>query len=242
MKIRQGILWGVVLLLLSGCMYPYAHKQHSAPPYPEQLNMVQESIDRYHQETGLLPIYNFDQDTPLYHRYAIDFNQLIPRYLSEPPSSSFERGGPYRYVLINVETKPEVKVIDLRLSQAVADFQLRINSYLQNHPYLPVDQMLEGGYFTLKYKELGLKGTPTVESPYSGQYLPLIVNQRGQAGIDYRIDLYQVLQKKGEAAIKEGDDIRFLLTEESPFVPAHSFPYTLKDGEPVLIPSWERKN
>jgi hypothetical protein len=81
-----------------------------------------------------------------------------------------------------------------------------------------------------------------VESPYSGQYLPLIVNQRGQAGIDYRIDLYQVLQKKGEVAIKEGDDIRFLLTEESPFVPAHSFPYTLKDGEPVLIPSWERKN
>src|SRR5690606_29883896 len=119
-------------------------KEHTAPPYPEQLAMVQESVDRFHQETGLLPIKTFDQDTPFYHRYTIDFNQLIPRYMSDPPANSFERGGPYRYVLINVETDPQVKVINLRHSQTVADLQLRVNAYLERHPFLPIDQMLEG--------------------------------------------------------------------------------------------------
>ncbi len=237
---KLGIVSVMILLLLAGCMYPYAHKEHTAPPYPEQLAMVQESVDRFHQETGLLPIKTFDQDTPFYHRYAIDFNQLIPRYMSDPPANSFERGGPYRYVLINVETDPQVKVINLRHSQTVADLQLRVNAYLERHPFLPIDQMLEGGYFTLNYKELGLKKVPMVQSPYSGEYLPLIVDQRGEVGIDYRLDLYQRLQQKQPLDIKEGEDIRYLLTEGSPFVPAHSFPYAVQDGEPVLIPSWER--
>lgn len=240
MKRGQTIVWMFFILLLTGCMYPYAHVQHNAPPHSDQLKMVQESVDRFYEETSLLPIFTFDQNTPLYHRYAIDFNQLIPKYMVEPPANSFERGGIYRYVLTNVEEAPQVKVIDLRLSQQVTLLQLKVNQYLQSHPFLPIDQMLEGGYFTLDYKKLGMK-PPVVQSPYSGEYLPLIVDQKGEVGIDYRLDLYRVVQEKGEADIEEGADIRYLLVEDSPFVPAHSFPYKLVDGEPVLIESWKRE-
>ncbi|MDQ0337665.1 hypothetical protein J2S00_000435 [Caldalkalibacillus uzonensis] len=229
------------VVLLSGCMYPYEHKVKQAPPHPQQMEAVQQSVNQFRAETGVLPIYTTEADTPIYHKYVIDFGQLIPRYMSEPPVHSYEGGGHYRYVLINVETEPEVKLIDLRLSQKVADLQRRVNYYLSRNPYLPIDQMLEGGYFTLDYKKLGLKSPPTVESPYSQQSLPLIVDQRGQVGIDYRIDLYQALENRDDVhQLQEGEDIRFVLTDISPFVPAHSFPYTLEDGEPVFIESWKR--
>ena len=240
MKLGRRMVWLFLVVMLTGCMYPYEHVQHNAPPHPEQLKMVQESVDRFYADTHLLPIFTFDQNTPLYHRYAIDFNQLIPEYMVEPPPNAFERGGVYRYVLTNVEEAPQVKVIDLRLSQQVALLQQRINHYLQNHPYLPIDQMLEGGFFTLDYKRLGIK-PPVVQSPYSGENLPLIVNQKGEVGIDYRLDLYKVLQEKKGVDIKDGEDIRYLLVEDSPFVPAHSFPYKVVDGEPVLIESWNNE-
>ncbi|GGK24953.1 hypothetical protein GCM10010965_17130 [Caldalkalibacillus thermarum] len=240
MKAKHMLLL-LFVLLLSGCMYPYEHKLKNAPPHPVQIEAVQQSVDQFRADTGVLPIYNTEADTPIYHKYVIDFSKLIPRYMSEPPANSFEGGGHYRYVLINVETDPEVKLIDLRLTQKVAELQRRVNHYLSRNPYLPVDQMLEGGYFTLDYKQLGLKSPPTVESPYSQQFLPLIVDQRGQVGIDYRIDLYQALQNREDVdQLEEGEDIRFVLTDISPFVPAHSFPYTIRDGEPVFIESWQR--
>ena len=51
--------------------------------------------------------------------------------------------------------------------------------------------------------------------------------------VDYRIDLYDAL-KRNEGQFTEGEDIRNMLSKGSPFVPAYSLPYTVKDGEPIF--------
>src|SRR5699024_12802228 len=48
--------------------------------------------------------------------------------------------------------------------------------------------------------------------------------------VDYRIDLNNALEDY-EHHYEEGDDIRYLLAENTPFVPAYSLPYTIQDGE-----------
>lgn len=232
----------ISLLLLVGCMYPTEQRMQNQPPHEEQIQTVQQSVERFQQETGVIPIHTRESDTPLYHRYAIDFNRLIPQYLERLPDHSFEADGRYNYVLVDVEENPTVKLIDLQMSQTVSQFQRRVNAYLQNGNYLPIAQDLGGGYFLLDHEELNLNHPPTVQSPYSQQSLPLIVDQKGKAGIDYRIDLQGIIESHNNLANleEEGQDVRSLLLEESYFAPAHSFAMTVKDGETVFIEAWKQ--
>jgi hypothetical protein len=87
----------------------------------------------------------------------------------------------------------------------------------------------------LKYKDLGYEKQPVVQSPFTGNNLPFIVDGNNNVFIDYSMDLYQALQKKTDQKYEKGEDIRELLTKDSPFVPAFSVPYTVKDGEPVFL-------
>ena len=69
-------------------------------------------------------------------------------------------------------------------------------------------------------------------SPYSGKGLPFVINEKGEIYVDYRIDLYEALKKmKGNL---RREDIRNILSKDSPFVPAYSLPYTVKNGEQFL--------
>ena len=69
-------------------------------------------------------------------------------------------------------------------------------------------------------------------SPYSGKGLPFVINEQGEIYVDYRIDLYEALKKmKGNL---RREDIRNILSKDSPFVPAYSLPYTVKNGEPIF--------
>ena len=69
-------------------------------------------------------------------------------------------------------------------------------------------------------------------SPYSGKGLPFVINEKGEIYVDYRIDLYEALKKmKGNL---RREDIRNILSKDSPFVPAYSLPYTVKSGEPIF--------
>lgn len=219
---------------LTGCFYPQENRVENQIPYPDQIAMVQKSVDDFQVKTGVLPILTKEADTPIYQKYVIDFKQLIPAYLSSVPANAFEEGGVFQYVLVNVEEQPEVKLIDLRMAAKITELQLRINEYLRKNQYLPVEQIVDNGYFTLDYKELNLKEPPQVKSPYSENYLPLIANQEGRIGVDYRIDLYHVLKNLQLGDVQEGEDIRKILLIDSYIVPAYSFPYYLKNGEPVL--------
>jgi hypothetical protein len=233
--IRLAFLLFALLFVLSGCLYPDDRLAQNVIPYEDQLQSVQAAVNQFKEDSGgLLPILDRDMETPIYQKYPIDFSKLTPRYIPEPPSTAFESGGIYQYVLIDVEENPTVKLIDLRLADKIRDLKARILVYKGSNGYPPFDKVLAENVFSLNYEKLGYEESPTAISPYSGTSLPFIIDHQGEIFIDYSIDLYQLLQEKNHT-YKKGDDIRSLLVKESVFVPAFSVPYTIENDEPIFL-------
>lgn len=222
--------------VLTGCLYPEERLAQNSVPYDDQIAAVQNAVDRFKEESGgLLPIKTRDMKTPIYQKYPIDFNKLTPKYMAEPPGTSFENGGIYVYVLVDAETNPTVKLLDLRMSEKIRELNMRLDVYRQSNGYPPYKEQVTGDVYSLDYKKLGYKQEPLVESPYSGEFLPLVIDTDLNIYVDYRIDLYKKLQEK-KHSYKQGEDIRNILVEDSPFVPAYSLPYTIDEkNEPIFI-------
>ncbi|MFC0470298.1 hypothetical protein ACFFHM_07080 [Halalkalibacter kiskunsagensis] len=240
---RQAIIVGLSmsLLLLSGCLFPDDQRAENRIAYPDQLQSVQLAVRQFQTDTGVLPIRTFDETTSLYQRYVIDFNQLSPRYLQQPPGTAFENGGVFQYVLVNVEEDPEVKVIDLTSQREVGQLQQRLNDYMRKHQYAPIKEMIDVGLFILDHEALNYKEAPHVRSPYHDTLLPLLLTNDGEIIIDYRIDLNMMLNEY-DHQFAEGEDIRSLLYENSPFVPLRSVPYVLDDNqEPIYAMELRKK-
>lgn len=89
--------------------------------------------------------------------------------------------------------------------------------------------------YQINFEKLGYKSEVTVKSPYSGAELPIFMTGDGEMHVDYSIDLGQLL-KEDKPDVKPGDDIRQLLVEKYPVVPAYSVPYTVdENGEPTYM-------
>ncbi|PLR66997.1 hypothetical protein [Bacillus sp. UMB0893] len=226
----------LLMTLLSGCLYPDQELTKNQVAYEDQIAGVQNTVDRFKEDSGgLLPIKTRDMKTPIYQKYPVDFAQLVPGYMAEPPGTAYENGGIYLYVLIDVEENPTVKLIDLRISEEIRDLKTRLNVYKASNGYPPYKDIVAENVFTLDYKKLGYKEAPQAISPYSGEMLPFVIDNKGEVYVDYRIDLFKVLNKK-KRTIAKGEDIRDLLVEDSPFVPAFSLPYTVNEkNEPVFL-------
>jgi hypothetical protein len=224
----------LVTFFLSGCMYPQKELTKNQVPYKEQVTLVQSAVTQFQKESGgLLPIKTKEANTPIYQKYPIDFEKISPKYMAEPPGNAFENGGIFQYVLIDVETNPTVKLLDLRITDTIRDIKLRINA---NGGYPPYKEKISDNVFTLDYSKLGYKEEPFAISPFTNLNLPFVVGIDGEIYVDYRIDLYKVLQEK-KPDIKKNGDIRYLLLEDSMFVPAYSLPYTMdeKRQEPIFL-------
>lgn len=232
----RWIVASMIVLLLSGCLYPDERLKQNQIPYKDQVASVQEAVNQYRKATGgLLPIKTRDMKTPIYQKYPIDFQRLIPRYMQEPPGNAFESGGIFQYVIVDAETNPTVKLLDLRMAEQIRDINLRLKMYRDSYGYPPFKKMIAKGIFTLDYKKLGYKEPPYAISPFSGKNLPFVIDYNGDVYVDYRIDLYEAL-KKTKHSYKPGDDIRGLLVKNSLFVPAYSLPYTIDaNHEPVFL-------
>ncbi|WP_353855408.1 hypothetical protein [Bacillus sp. Bos-x628] len=226
----------LTLILLTGCLYPENRKVENKVPYREQLQGVQTAIEDFQKATnGLLPIETKEADTPIYQKYVIDFKRLSPRYLHDIPSTSFEGGGEYIYVLTDVEKNPTVKLLDVKMTQTISELRLRMKMYQDEHTYPPYGKVVSKDLYTLNEKKLGLKQPPTVTSPVTGNSLPLLISSNGEIYVDYRSDFAHILQKMKQKP-KTGEDIRDLYWQETPFVPAFSVPYTInKKGEPAFL-------
>jgi len=235
--LRFYILILLTFPLLTGCLYPQDRLKQNQIPYDQDIASVQSSVDQFREANGgLLPIKDRDMSTPIYQKYPIDFNKLSPRYMQEPPGSAFESGGVYVYVLVDVESNPTVKLLDLKLTEEIRDLQLRLDVYRQNNGYPPFKEVIGKNLFTLDYEKLGVKEEPYAISPFTGNNLPLIMDNQAEIYVDYRMDLYEALEKF-EHTYKTGDDIRDLLVANSMFVPVHSVPYTIDPtkNEPIFL-------
>lgn len=225
----------IVILLtafIAGCGYKSGYEPENLLPYEDQLNSVQTAVDSFREDSGgLLPIKTRDQETDQYIKYPIDFSKIIPSKLGKAPANSFEAGGIYQYVLMDVENNPTVKLVDLRIADTLRDINYRkgINGYG------PVAETIAEGVFKLDFKKMGYDKELSVQSPYSDTQLPIVATGDGKVYVDYSIELNRLLQETKEE-IKPGEDIRFLLTDNFAIVPAYSLPYTVNEkNEPVFM-------
>jgi len=225
-----------LLFLLSGCLFPEEELAKNQVPHEDQLKLVQTAVDQYREQSGgLVPIQTKSSDTPVFEKYLVDFSQLKEdQLISEVPGNAFENGGIYQYVLLTPEDDPRVKLIDLRTTNALQSVKVKLQVYRDKHIYPPFGEEIADGLYTVNYKELGLEEEPYVVSPFTDSNLPIIMDIDGNLYIDYRKDLMHALEEYDHSCA-EGDDIRYLLAENTSFVPAHSLPYTVKDGEPIFL-------
>lgn len=234
MKRKNGLFFSIMLLsfLLSGCLYPEENLNQNEVPYEDQLQSVQSAVNQFQtEEGGILPIKTKEDDPDIYEKYPVDFSKISPRFMAEPPGNAYESGGIYQYVLIDVETNPSVKLIDLRIAEQIRSIRVRLLA----HEFPPFKDTLADNVYTLDFKELGYEDEPYITSPYSGKQLPLVMSGDGTIYIDYAADLYAALQET-DSPPAPGEDIRSLLTQSSPFVPAYSLPYTVDEqGEPIFM-------
>ncbi len=231
-KVALLLLLIISLFVLSGCMYPASERVESQRPHADQLASVQTAVEQYQEATGgLLPIKTRDQDVDQYIKYPIEFPKIVPRYLSETPPNAFETGGLFQYVIMDVEENPTVKLVDLRSAEKIRELSMKLGI----NGYGPIAGQVAENVYKLDYQIMGYKNEQTVPSPYSDVNLPLIVTGDGTIYIDYSIELNRILQED-KPNIKIGEDIRYLLVEKYPVVPAYSLPYTVNEkNEPEFL-------
>lgn len=228
------LFWVITSIVLTGCAYPQEKLAQNQTPYQDQITSVQSAVDQFQKDNGgILPIKTKENDTPIYQKYLIDFKKIVPRYIAEAPGNAFESGGIFQYVLVDVETKPTVKIFDLRIAETIRDIKLRMD--MQDYP--PYKEQIEDHVFSIDFKKLGYKEEPVVMSPYTNQALSFVITGDAEVYVDYRKDLFQIMQNSKEN-YKDVEDLRTILLQDSMFVPAYSLPYTLdpETNDPIFKP------
>lgn len=233
MKKTVNILITVLFAaLLAGCgsLYPEEELAIKQVPDQDQLASVQRAVEEFNAETGVFPIKNSELDTDIFIKYLIDFSKLAPKYLTQSPGNSYEKGGIFQYIIWEPESNPTVKLVDLRIPERIREVNMRFMA--TKYPQFK-DQVAPFVY-TINFKNIGYKNDITVESPYSNNMLPLVVSSEGDIYVDYSLDL-QLFINENHLKPKQGEDIRMLLVEAYPVVPAYSLPYTVDENNEVVF-------
>ncbi|MFY3792852.1 hypothetical protein ACOQFO_14350 [Ureibacillus sp. MALMAid1270] len=230
-KVKISFMLIMVSIVLAGCLYPTEERVENQIPDQVQIDGVQRAIDEFQADTGVLPIKTRDMDTDIFIKYLIDFDKLVPKYLASPPGNSYEKGGIFQYIIWDPENNPTVKLVDLRAADAIRDVNIRFLTT----KYPTYKDPITTYVYTIDYDKLGIGKELTVPSPYSNNQLPLVVSTDGEVYVDYSIDL-NILIKENNLTPTPGEDIRNLLVEKYPVVPAYSLPYTVNENnEPVFM-------
>ncbi len=230
-----GLLF--LLLWISGCMYPNELRKENQLASGEYVLVVQNAIDQYKAKTGVLPIKNSEETTPLYEKYPIDFKKLKGPYLSSVPANAFENGGTALYVLVDVETKPTVKMMDLISFQQTVELQKAVDDYkAKNGGELPLGDAVAPGFHSIDFAKLNRKPAD-VHSVYSPNVrLSYLLHDSGTVTIDYAPEIMRLIDKKQlQTKLTKEEDLRALLVQESYFVPARSLAYRWINGQPTPI-------
>lgn len=225
------IMLALLLFLTTGCLNPGSKEAQNHIAYKSDITAVQEAVDSFQKDkNGILPIKNSTEKTPIYKKYPIEFDELIPDYMASAPVNAYEEGGIFQYVLVSAETNPTVKVIDLTFTSKVDEIQRKIEDFRYSHHFSPMKSVVADGIYTINYKQLGYDKAPYIISPYSGKELSFVMDKNSTVYINYLPDIYDAVKKSGKS-FHDGKDLRPLLLENSYFVPVDSLPYTMKNGQ-----------
>ncbi|GAB1156895.1 hypothetical protein YWY31_29200 [Paenibacillus illinoisensis] len=232
----RGLFFILMVATLSGCMYPSQGNDDPKIAYRESVNRIQSAVEAFQKDQGILPMINADMDTPKYEKFRVDLSKLKQQgYLDEIPGTAFESGGSAYFLIQNEETAPTVKVLDLQTVQKVNDVQRMVNQYKSVHNgKLPAGEELYTGLYAVDMKQAAQAGATevTLNSVYSGQELPFIMDGEGNVYVDYAFDIMQAVEKSDRSPVEE-DDVREYLLEHSYFVPVKSVSYTWQNNAPV---------
>ncbi len=240
MKIRMlqtaGLALAALLLAaLSGCLYPEDRTPRNDATAREAVLTVQDAVDRYLEQTGVLPIQNAEETVPRYEKYKVDLGKLKRMgYIGHIPSAAFENGGFYQFLIIDEETKPDVKLLDVTVFQAVDGVQKKMDQYRSSRGNrIAAGDEMYPGLRSVDFGKLGIRD-PEIRSMFSNQTLNWLVDERGTVYADYGFDIAKAIAKT-EAEPQADEDLRRILIEASYFVPVRSAEYRWIDGEPRAI-------
>lgn len=225
----------VPLLSLSGCLYPGDQTPGGEASARESVLTVQDAVDRYFEQTGVLPIENADEFTPLYEKYKINLDKLQSAdFLGSVPQAAFEKGGRFQFLIIDEETKPQVKLLDLVVHQQVGVVQKKVVDYFASHKgVIPAGEQIYPGYVGIDFDKLGIDA-PDIRSVYSRQPVTLIMDIAGKVYIDYGVDIVTAIGKSKTPP--DGDsDLRRYLIDASYYVPVKSVEYRWVDNVPQAV-------
>jgi hypothetical protein len=224
------------VLILSACMYPES-QQAGQVPSESQLEMVQQAVDRFREDTeGLLPIKTVS-DTREYFEYQIEFERLVPEYLDERPSISYEAGGYYQFVILDAEEDPTVRIADLRITEDIRSLQLRVDGMGE---HVEFEETIGPNVYKLDLDFYNLTENPTVTSPYSGGTLNIYYSGGEDFIVDYREEIGRMIEEN-DLEFETGDDVRQVLYEYTPVVPIYSPEITVdENNDPIFMTSVHR--
>jgi hypothetical protein len=234
-RVTTAGLIAATLFSLTGCLYLDDQRVGSDVSARESVLTVQDAVDRYQEQTGLLPLLNSAESVPLYEKFKIDFGKLKRmNMIAQVPSAAFENGGSYQFLIIDEDSKPLVKLLDLVQFQLVADIQKKVDEYGGQHGNkLPVGVEVYPGFRSVDFNKLGSKA-PEIVSDYSHQFLNLIADEQGKVYIDYGIDIASALNKAGTTPSADVD-LRRALIDASYYVPVRAPVYHWANGAPQAV-------
>jgi len=237
----KAVLAAVFMLLcvsMTGCMYPKEMRKENQAATGEFIVVVQNAVDQYRAQTGVLPIKNSLESTPLYEKYTIDFKKLKERaFISNIPANAFESGGTAIYVLVDPEKKPTVKMMDLISYQQSVEVQKLVDEYkAKNAGSLPKGEAVSPAFSQIDFALMNKKPIQA-QSVFTRQVsLPFMMNESGQVAIDYSEELMRLIDKKSlQSSLDAKQDLRELLVKESFYVPARSVTYRWENGSPLPV-------
>lgn len=226
------LLLAILTMMLTACGSGLSKEEQAAQLRPDldALMGVQRAVDEFQADTGVLPIKNSEEETDLFIKYQIDFSKLMPKYLSTIPNNAFEKGGLFQYVLWDVEEKPTVKLVDLRVPEKIREVNIR----QMNKEYRQFGEEIAPFVYHINYESLAFDEPLMVESPYSTTLLPLVYSAEGGVYVDYSIDLQQFIESEGLTP-EVGEDIRYLIADANVLLPAYSLPYSVDENNEVVF-------
>ncbi len=223
-----------MVIMLTGCLYPKDRLQENKISTGEYIILVQNAVETYKQRTGVLPIKNSKEDTPLFEKYLIDFKKLLDyNVISQIPADAYEAGGANYYVIVDPEGEMKVKLMDLVIAGEVSDIQRKIDSYVAAGNKLPLGDQVKPSFYHINFEQLGMKSVQ-VRSVYSEMYLSILIHQSGRIIVDYAPEVMKAITMKEITSPDPNMDLRAYLIEQSNYIPVNSYPYYWKGNEPVI--------